>query len=585
MFVYRRSFEMKACPNCGSNHPANYTHCPRDGTPLIEIHGWQEGTVVRGKYRILGKIGEGGMAVVYKAVHTRFDELRALKVMSPELAGDPGFVKRFMHEAVLTRKLQHANAVRVEDIDEAEDGRPFIVMEYIEGRSLKEVIKDEAPMAAERVCSIISQVARALDAAHRLGIVHRDIKPANIFLVAHPWAPGEPETAKVLDFGIAKVKESYLNGGVSSHHTLTGTGSVIGTPAYMSPEQARGLRGDQLDGRSDVYSLGVVMYEMLSQALPLEADTSVQWILAHVQTPPKPLWEARPDLQIPPAVAAVAMRCLEKEPQNRPGSALHLVAEIQRAQQQFWSPAATRVFPPGASGGGSGTRDQSRDQSLQLDLAAPPFIRDSTPARSLLEVEPVEAGWRASRGWIIWSVVVVAVVLIAAGIVFFNFNAKRPAPPAATSTIPAPAPSGDSAATTTVPVVSNAGANVSPASAAGTQGTTPATETANSETTKPSAQPATENDGSHNGSTETAAPSSKPKAAASRAKAQAEAARKNRALAAVLIRARNDEHEGRFEDALKEYEEASRLDPSDATSQRHIRLLQHQISNENELIH
>jgi len=574
---------MKACPNCGSNHPANFTHCPRDGTPLIEIHGWQEGTVVRGKYRILGKIGEGGMAVVYKAVHTRFDELRALKVMSPELAGDQGFVKRFMHEAVLTRKLQHANAVRVEDIDEAEDGRPFIVMEYIEGRSLKEVIQAEAPMAAERVCSIISQVAKALDAAHRLGIVHRDIKPANIFLVAHPWSPSEPETAKVLDFGIAKVKESYLNDGASSHHTLTGTGSVIGTPAYMSPEQARGLRGDQLDGRSDVYSLGVVMYEMLSQVLPLEADTSVQWMLAHVQTLPKPLWEARPDLPIPPAVAAVVMRCLEKDPQNRPESALHLVAEIQRAQQQFWSPAATRVFPPGASGGGSG----GRDQSLQLDLAAPPFIRDSTPARALLEVEPVGAGSQSSHGWIIWSVVVVAAVLIAAGIVFFDLNIKHPAPPpAATSTIPALAPSGDSAATpTTVPVVNNAGANAPPASTAGPQGTTPATETANSETTKPSAQPTTETDASRDGSAETPATSNKPKAAGSRAKAQADAASKNRALAAALIRARNDENEGRFEDALREYEQASRLDPSDAALQRHIRLLQNRISNENELIH
>ena len=570
---------MKACPNCGSNHPANYTHCPRDGTPLIEIHGWQEGTVVRGKYRILGKIGEGGMAVVYKAVHTRFDELRALKVMSPELAGDQGFVKRFMHEAVLTRKLQHANAVRVEDIDEAEDGRPFIVMEYIEGRSLKEVIRTEAPMAAERVCSIISQVAKALDAAHRLGIVHRDIKPANIFLVAHPGSPGEPETAKVLDFGIAKVKESYLNDGASSHHTLTGTGSVIGTPAYMSPEQARGLRGDQLDGRSDVYSLGVVMYEMLVQGLPLEADTSVQWMLAHVQTPPKPLWEARPDLAIPPAVAAVVMRCLEKDPQNRPESALHLVAEIQRAQQQAWSPAATRVFPPGASGGGPA----SRDQSLQLDLA-PTFIRDSTPARPLLEFEAGETGSRASRAWIIWGTVVAAAALIAAGIVFFNLNTKRPAPPA-TSAIPAAVPSGDSSATqTAAPAGSSAGSTPPAAGTGAAQAMTP-TATAGAEATKTSTQPATQSDAIPDSSTETSPTQEKPKVPVVRAKAQADAASKNRALAAALIRARNDENEGRFEDALNEYEQAARLNPSDAALQRHIRLLQNRIANENELIH
>src|SRR5579864_1955056 len=220
---------MKSCPVCHSSYPRDFSLCPRDGTKLVEVGVWTEGTLVRGKYRILGKLGEGGMAAVYKALHVRFDELRALKVISADLSNDPSFIKRLQQEAVVTRKLQHPNAVRVEDIDEAEDGRPFIVMEYIEGRSLKEVIQAEAPMAAERVCSIIAQVAKALDAAHRLGIVHRDIKPANIFLVAHPWSAGEPEVAKVLDFGIAKVKEARLDDGAQSHSTLTGTGSVIGT--------------------------------------------------------------------------------------------------------------------------------------------------------------------------------------------------------------------------------------------------------------------------------------------------------------------------------------------------------------------
>jgi serine/threonine-protein kinase len=561
---------MKACPNCGTNHPSNYTHCPRDGTPLIEIHAWQEGTVVRGKYRILGKIGEGGMAVVYKAVHTRFDELRALKVMSPELAGDQAFVKRFMHEAVLTRKLQHANAVRVEDIDEAEDGRPFIVMEYIEGRSLKEVIQADAPMAAERVCAIVSQVAKALDAAHCLGIVHRDIKPANIFLVAQNRSSGDQDVAKVLDFGIAKVKEAGLGDSGASHHTLTGTGSVIGTPAYMSPEQARGLRGDQLDGRSDVYSLGVVMYEMLIRALPLEADTSVQWILAHAQTPPKPLLEARPDLPIPPAVASVVMRCLEKNPEDRPESALHLVAEIQRAQQQFWSPAATRVFPPAASAGGS---SRARDQSLQLDFA-PPSLRRSEAAPMVSESAQSPA---SSRAWLAWGAVA-AVILIAGGIVLWSM--KRPAEqPSAASGNPASVQTGGSAPSqTSVPAVNSAPPSSPPA-------TPPASETAGSGATNIPVQPAAGTNARQKGSEEAITPSEKPKAAVSRAKAQAEAPAKNRALAAVLLRARGDENEGRFEDALKDYQEASRLDPTDAALQRHIRLLQQRISNENELIH
>ncbi len=567
---------MKACPNCGTHHPANYTHCPRDGTPLVEAYAWREGTVVRGKYRILGKIGEGGMALVYKAVHTRFDELRALKVMSPELAGDQAFVKRFMHEAVLTRKLQHANAVRVEDIDEAEDGRPFIVMEYIEGRSLKEVIQAEAPMAVERVCSIIAQVAQALDAAHQLGIVHRDIKPANIFLVAHNYSVGEHEIAKVLDFGIAKIREAYLDDSVSSHHTLTGTGNVIGTPAYMSPEQARGLRGDQLDGRSDVYSLGVVMYEMLVRGLPLQADTSVQWILAHAQTPPKPLRDARPDLSIPPAVAAVVMRCLEKDPQNRPESAFHLAAEIQRAQQQFWSPPATRVFQPAATAIGNSA---ARVQSAQLDMATP-FPPAYVPARAGGEVAPVPVS-RASRTWIIWGTVVGLAVLIAAGILFSNM--KRPAPPPSdVSTTPAAAQTGGSAPSqTAVPLTNSSPSTTTPPP----EVASPASGTVAPDTTSIPTQPALETSPSYPASTETDTSSATPPPAVSRSKAQAEAVARNHALAAALIRAKNAESEGRFEDALNEYEQASRLAPTDAALQRHIRLLRNRISNENQLIH
>lgn len=572
---------MKACPTCGTNHPASYTHCPRDGTPLIETDTWQQGTVVRGKYRILGKIGEGGMAVVYKAVHTRFDELRALKVMNPELAGDQAFVKRFMHEAVLTRKLQHGNAVRVEDIDEAEDGRPFIVMEYIEGRSLKEVIQAEAPMAAERVCSIGAQVAHALDAAHRLGIVHRDIKPANVFLVAQNWSAGEGEVAKVLDFGIAKVREARLGDSTPSHNTLTGTGNVIGTPAYMSPEQARGLRGDQLDGRSDVYSLGVVMYEMLIRGLPLQADTSVQWILAHAQTPPKPLWEARPDLPIPPAVATVVMRCLEKDPQNRPESASHLIAEIQRAQQQhFRSSPATRIFQPAASAVGGSV---IRAQSVQLDMATP-FPPPYAPARAVSEVVPAPEVPRASRTWIAWVALLGVAVLIAGGLFFWNM--QRPtARPSAISGNPAPVQTGDSVSSqSSVPTVDAAPSSPS-ATTPPPQGAPSTPESVGSEATNTPVQPGSQTNPSRAGSPETGAPSDGPPAPASRSRTQVEADGRNRALAAALIRARNDENQGRFEDALNGYEQAARLDPSDAALQRHIRLLRQRISNENELIH
>ncbi len=297
---------MKSCPACRATYPNDFTLCTRDGTRLVEISVWSDGALIRGKYRILSKIGEGGMAAVYKALHIRFDELRALKVIDAELSGDPEFVKRLAHEAVVTRRLQDPNAVRVEDIDKADDGRPFIVMEYIEGRTLRELIEESPQFSVGRTCSIVTQVALALDAAHALGILDRDIKPANIELVESP----EGEQAKVLDFGIAKAKEIRMGEAVAL--TLTGKGRVVGTAAYMSPEQAKGMRGDELDGRSDFYSSGVVMYQMLSGELPLKANSETSMLTAHIETAPTPISSLRPD--IPEFVANLVMRCLEKGP-------------------------------------------------------------------------------------------------------------------------------------------------------------------------------------------------------------------------------------------------------------------------------
>jgi len=316
---------MKRCSICHATYPATFSHCPHDGSPLIEANEWTEGAVIRGKYRILGKLGQGGMATVYKAVHIGFDEVRALKMIHPELASDMSFVKRFGQEAALTRKLQHPNAVRVEDIDQADDGRPFMVMEFIEGESLKEVIQREAPLPAPRVCRIAKQVAGALDAAHLLGIVHRDIKPGNI-LLTRPSGGEREEVAKVLDFGIAKIKEAQAVGGA----TLTRTGTSVGTPAYMSPEQALGTTGAALDGRADLYSLGVVMYEMLTGELPIKAESEVQMLIGQVNTPPQPIATRRPEL--PEGIGAIVMQCLEKDPARRPPSGAALIAQIEAAE-------------------------------------------------------------------------------------------------------------------------------------------------------------------------------------------------------------------------------------------------------------
>ncbi|MGB2671560.1 MAG: protein kinase [Candidatus Acidiferrum sp.] len=317
---------MKICPQCQHSYPISFAVCPQDGARLTEPLEWAAGTVIRGKYRIVGKIGEGGMGAVYKALHMHFNESCALKVMAPSLLNDAGLVKRFGREAIIARKLRHKNAVKVEDFDETEDGRPFIVMEYIEGQSLKSLMNAHGPLPVARSCSIIKQAAAALDAAHQLGLVHRDIKPDNIVLV---FSNGE-EVAKVLDFGIAKIRDSQST---ASGMALTATGMVIGTPPYMSPEQAKGADSDELDGRSDIYSLGVVMYQMLTGVLPLKADTPLNMLFAQIQTPPTPIYDARPGLQIPAPVGDLIMKCLEKDRERRPQSGRELIEGLEQCEK------------------------------------------------------------------------------------------------------------------------------------------------------------------------------------------------------------------------------------------------------------
>ena len=373
--------KMKRCSICHATYPATFTHCPHDGSLLLEANEWTDGAVIRGKYRVLGKLGQGGMATVYKALHMGFDEVCALKVIHPELAGDPSFVKRFGQEAAITRKLQHPNAVRVEDIDQADDGRPFMVMEFIAGESLKDVIARQAPLPVPRVCRIAKQVAGALEAAHQLGMIHRDIKPANI-LLTRPADGGErEEVAKVLDFGIAKIREIHAASGGGA--TLTRTGTSIGTPAYMSPEQAIGASGANLDGRSDLYSLGVVMYEMLTGELPIKAESEVQMLIAQVNTAPQPIRARRPEL--PEGIGAVVMRCLEKDPARRPASAAALIALIDAAETGVPAGAAPDERP-----------------TVATVRPVPPPAPSTVPARG-------------TRRWI-WVVLVVALVLSARGV-------------------------------------------------------------------------------------------------------------------------------------------------------------------------
>lgn len=297
--------------------------------------------VIRNKYEILGRIGVGGMGAVYRGRHVTFNELCAIKVVNDSIAGDTNFLQRFQTEAVVTRKLRHPNAVRVDDFDYTEDGRPFIVMELVEGRNVGEVLQAQGPFLVPRALRIATQTARALGAAHKLGFVHRDIKPGNIILTVDEQGQ---EVAKVLDFGIAKLRQAV--GDAQSGMTMTGM--VVGTPLYMSPEQFMGKKAaGEIDGRSDLYSLGVVLYQMVTARLPFDGDTLYAVMMQHMEGNVRPPHELTPELGIPGSLSDVILKAIDKSPAQRYQSAEEFIAALDQVAAEF--PASQHISEPAVS--------------------------------------------------------------------------------------------------------------------------------------------------------------------------------------------------------------------------------------------
>ena len=319
---------MKYCPTCQKTYPADYNVCPADQTGLQSAHELQPGMIIRNKYQILERIGVGGMGVVYKVRHLTFNEVCAIKIVNDVISGDANFLQRFQKEAVVTRKLRHPNAVRVDDFDYTDDGRPFIVMELVEGKNIGEILQEQGRFRVPRAVRITTQVAQALGVAHKLGVVHRDIKPGNILLTTDEQGQ---ETAKVLDFGIAKLREAA--GDANSGMTMTGM--VVGTPLYMSPEQFMGKKGDgEIDGRTDLYSLGVVLYQMVTAQLPFEGDTLYSLMMQHMQGTVKPPREVVPELNIPESLSRVILKAIDKSREQRFQTAEEFVAALNQVTNE-----------------------------------------------------------------------------------------------------------------------------------------------------------------------------------------------------------------------------------------------------------
>src|SRR4051812_30211832 len=302
---------MKSCPKCGRQYADTNSLCPTDGAVLKASADEDRliGQVLADKYRIDEKIDEGGMGCVYRATHVLMEKTIAVKVLHPALAADDKIVARFTREAKAASRISHPHAINVSDFGESENGIVYLVMEYLRGRTLKEIIRSEGPMPLARVVEIVRQVSGALEAAHAEGVVHRDLKSDNIMLEE---ASDGGDWAKVLDFGIAKIQQTAQ----SVHETdpgLTSPNLIIGTPQYMSPEQCS--QASDIDTRSDIYSFGVILYEMLVGHVPFMGDSPTAIMMKHLQEPPPSVLEERKDL--PAAVGRVVMRAMAKRPEDR----------------------------------------------------------------------------------------------------------------------------------------------------------------------------------------------------------------------------------------------------------------------------
>jgi serine/threonine protein kinase len=298
------------CAKCGA-----ILATPAEGPdPLI-------GQLIGGRYRVTAVLGEGGMGKVYVGEQQMGSTVRkvAIKTLHAHLSKDPSVLQRFHRECGTVAQLEHPNTIKFFDFGATQDGTLYIAMEFVAGKPLSDVILQQGPLAPERVTKIMRQVCGALDEAHLQGIVHRDLKPDNIVLSDRA---GETDFVKVLDFGIAARRESA---DAQKEQKLTQQGMVLGTPPYMSPEQ---FTGKALDARSDIYSLGVMAYEMLVGKLPFNADTPWQWATQHMSVQPTPFEVSAPSRELPIGMRQAIMKSLEKDREKRQATAREFFAEL-----------------------------------------------------------------------------------------------------------------------------------------------------------------------------------------------------------------------------------------------------------------
>jgi eukaryotic-like serine/threonine-protein kinase len=380
---------VKTCPQCGTEYDVQTKFCPTDGSTLRSASGSGDdiiGSVIADRYHVIRKLGEGGMGQVYLAEHVKMGRMSAIKVMTPSLVHDADAVGRFNREAANASKINHPNIAAIYDFGETSDGLIYLAMEFVEGESLTKLCEALGALPAPRAAEIARQVASALEAAHERGIVHRDLKPDNIMISR---GRDGADLVKVVDFGIAKAAEG-------AGQKVTRTGLVVGTPEYMSPEQ---LTGDTLDGRSDLYALGLVTFNMLTGMLPFPGQTTQEALLKRLTDRPLSLAEARPDLYWPPALQTALDRALSRLASDRYqhasefGSAI--VAAVAGMSADELQKAPTQVIPGASTGALAASAASTAQASATQASGAAPTMAPTVPAAA--PTPPVATGMRTAR--------------------------------------------------------------------------------------------------------------------------------------------------------------------------------------------
>ncbi|MFW6129290.1 MAG: protein kinase domain-containing protein [Candidatus Aminicenantaceae bacterium] len=340
------------CPKCHSENPEGAQFCKNCSAPLMNqdnmkesntktfrtvVEDFKRGDVISGRYEIIEELGKGGMGKVYKAFDNKVDEKVALKLIKTEISSDKNTLKRFKNELKVTRQISHRNVCRMYDINE-EQGASFITMEYVSGEDLKSLMRRIGQFTIGKAVFISRQVVEGMSEAHKLGVVHRDLKPQNIMI-------DREGNARIMDFGIAR---SIKGKGI------TDTGVMIGTPEYMSPEQAE---VKDVDHRSDIYSFGVILYEMVTGRAPFEGDTPLGIVMKHKNEKPPDPKKFSP--QLPDELKKLILKCLEKKKEKRYQSADELLAELTDIEESF--PTTERLIPKKPKG-------TSREVSVQFKL-------------------------------------------------------------------------------------------------------------------------------------------------------------------------------------------------------------------------